>query len=363
MTYEHEKRGGKVQGSRLLEGFSEAITDSELQDLGYLGNEFTWERSRGSPTWIQERLDRGLANQDWRAMFPAATVTVLEASTSDHLPILLELKRKLYVPKTHRFHFENMWIKEEQCRQLVQKGWQVTGGRTILEKMEYVCMKLDEWGGGKLKEMRCKIQEYRREMKKFRSRRDIYGVGKYNEARWEYMKLLEQKEVYWKQRAKQFWLKDGDQNTRFFRNFALGRKKNNQLVRLQDKHGDWKEDREDIQHIVMEYFEDLFQASTTAGELTDREKVNQVTDVQNRELEKPITCEEVKNAVFAMYHDKSPGYDGLNPGFYQAYWDIIGEDVVKFCQVYFEIGELPEGVNRTLVCSIPKIKQPQKMKR
>lgn len=180
--------------------------------------------------------------------------------------------------------------------------------------------------------MRCKIQGYRREMKKFRSRRDGYGVGKYNEARWEYMKLLEQQEVYWKQRAKQFRLKEGDQNTRFFHNFASRQKKNNQLIKLKDKHGDWKEDREDIQNIVTEYFEDLFQASATAGELSEEEKVNQVTDAQNRELEKPITREEVKNAVFAMYPDKSPGYDGLNPGFYQAYWDIIGEDVVKFCQ-------------------------------
>lgn len=164
--------------------------------------------------------------------------------------------------------------------------------------------------------MRCKIQGYRREMKKFRSRRDKYGIEKYNEARWEFMKLLEKQEVYWKQRAKQFWLKEGDQNTRFFHNFASGRKKNNQLVRLKDKRGDWKEDREEIQHIVTEYFEDLFQASEMAGELTDREKVNQVTGAQNRELEKPITREEVKNAVFAMYLDKSLGYDGLNPGFY-----------------------------------------------
>lgn len=146
MMYEYEKRGGQVQASRLLEGFREAVMDSGLQDLGYFGNEFTWKRSSGSPVWIQERLDRGLANQDWRAMFPAATVTVLEVSTSDHLPILLELKRKMYVPKTHRFRFENMWIKEEQCRQLVQEGWKETGGRTIIEKMEYVCLKLDEWG-------------------------------------------------------------------------------------------------------------------------------------------------------------------------------------------------------------------------
>lgn len=56
--------------------------------------------------------------------------------------------------------------------------------------------------GGKTKEMKVKIQEHRREMRKFRSRRDAYGINKYNEARWEFLKLLEKIKVYWKQRAK-----------------------------------------------------------------------------------------------------------------------------------------------------------------
>lgn len=217
-----------------------AVNDSGLQDFGFLGSEFTWERSRGSPSWIQERLDRGLANQEWRGLFPAATVTVLEVSTSDHLPLFLEVNQKMYVHKARKFRFENMWIKENQCLQLVKESWDEMVGKTIVEKVEYVCLKLEEWGGGKIKELRDKIQGYRKEMRKFRSRRDNYGVRKYNEARWEYMKLLEKQEVYWKQREKQYWLREGDQNTRYFHNFASGRKKHNRLTRLKDKNGEWR---------------------------------------------------------------------------------------------------------------------------
>lgn len=86
----------------------------------------------------------------------------------------------------------------------MQESWRQTAGKTILEKVEYCCLKLEEWGGGKLKEMRERIQYYRKEMRKLRSRRDAYGVRKYNEARGEFLKLLERQEVYWKQRAKQF---------------------------------------------------------------------------------------------------------------------------------------------------------------
>lgn len=75
----------------------------------------------------------------------------------------------------------------------------------------------------------------------------------------------------------------------------------------------------------------------------------------------PVNEMEVKTAMFAMHYDKSPGIDGLNPEFFQSYWDVVGNDVTVFCQRFFETGELPEGVNRTLVCLIPKVKQPKQM--
>lgn len=198
-------------------------------------------------------------------------------------------------------------------------------------------------------------------MRKLRSRRDAYGVRKYNEARSEFLKLLERQEIYWKQRAKQFWLKEGDQNTRFYRNYASGRRRQNQLNKLKDRNGVWQEKGEDIRGIIIDYFEELFQAQPAAGGLSRNEILNQVTDEQNATLMLPITYEEVKAAVFSMYPEKSPGYDGLNPGFYQAYWNIVGTDVVKFCEEFFATGDLLAGVNRTLVCLIPKKKQPQQM--
>lgn len=43
-------------------------------------------------------------------------------------------------------------------------------------------------------------------MRRARARRDNAGVQIYDAARDEFLKLLERQEVYWKQRAKQFWL-------------------------------------------------------------------------------------------------------------------------------------------------------------
>lgn len=37
---------------------------------------------------------------------------------------------------------------------------------------------------------------------------------------------------------------------------------------------------------------------------------------------------EVKEAMFHMHPDKSPGPDGMTPAFYQKFWRIVGNDVV-----------------------------------
>lgn len=117
-------------------------------DLGFVGDKYTWEKSRGTSHWIHERLDRGLANQEWCRMFPLAQVKVLEVAPSDHLPLSLQLNRKVYTQKSKRFKFENIWIREKDCFNLVKESWQYTTGREILDKVSHCCLKLDEWGGG-----------------------------------------------------------------------------------------------------------------------------------------------------------------------------------------------------------------------
>lgn len=207
-------------------------------------------------------------------------------------------------------------------------------------------------GGGKAKEMNKKIKNCRWLMRKFRSRRDRIGVQRYNEARgssWNYCSV---KRSIGSSDQSNSGLKEGDQNTRFFHNFAMGRRKNNQVTRLKDKNGKWVD-------TITEYFTELFQSSTRGGVLSDKEQVTCITEEENTQLIAPIMNNEVKEAVFSMHAEKAPGYDGLNPCFYQTYWGVVGEDVVKFCQNFFNTGELQVEINRTVVCLIPKVKNPQ----
>lgn len=111
----------------------------------------------------------------------------------------------------------------------------------------------------------------------------------------------------------------------------------------------------------MDYFSELFQSSGTTEFLSERDIVEKVSVEQNEKLVKPVLADEVKLATFSMHPDKSPGIDGLNPCFFQSYWSIVGDDVVRCCQKFMLTGELPSAANKTIVCLIPKIKQPRKV--
>lgn len=65
--------------------------------------------------------------------------------------------------------------------------------------------------------------------------------------------------------------------------------------------------------------------------------------------------------VFSMHPDKSPGPDGLNPAFFQSFWSIFWSDVFKVCHTFMSTGELPLGLNKTVVCLIPRVKEPHSM--
>lgn len=232
-------------------------------------------------------------------MFPYAEIQVIEVATSDHLPLFLHLNKKIYVQKEKRFQLENIWLREKECRKIVKNGWEKTEGMSIVEKIRYCGVKLQDRGGGESNEYKIKIQNCRREIRKLRSRRDIGGIQHYNAVRLEYLRLLDNQEIYWKQRSKQFWLQEGDKNTQFFHMLESKRRKNNQLEKIKDDQGIWREKTDEIRGVIEDYFSRLFTASNIDGKLLNNEDVKQVSASDNEKLIADITSEEVKQSVFS----------------------------------------------------------------
>ncbi|XP_019151022.1 PREDICTED: uncharacterized protein LOC109147820 [Ipomoea nil] len=84
-----------------------------------------------------------------------------------------------------------------------------------------------------------------------------------------------------------------------------------------------------------------------------------ISQQQNETLLLPFEADEVKSATFSMFPNESPGPDGMNPGFFQHFWDVVGHDVSSFVLDCLHSGAFPVGLNETNVVLIPKKNQPE----
>ena len=161
----------------------------------------------------------------------------------------------------------------------------------------------------------------------------------------------------WHQRSRALWLKDGDQNTKYFHSRATHRKRRNSLVMLRDVTGEPITDVHEIGNQFVRYYEDLFQAAP----LEEVEQVlaginTSVTAEMNSKLIRPYTESEVAVALKQMSPLKAPGPDGMPPAFYQSYWKVVGKEVVQAVLSSINSGTLPPSINHTFVALIPKVK-------
>jgi hypothetical protein len=143
-----------------MQAFRDALSDCELEDLGYSGNIFTWKRG-----CIRERLDRDVANEAWNVMHPGVVVQNLDYARSDHRPIMIDTK---FQPPTNNRrtkakHFEAKWFIEKNFGDVVNQAWEAaalanpSGG--VLDKLGHMHNTLHAWDSSILQKPKKETSE------------------------------------------------------------------------------------------------------------------------------------------------------------------------------------------------------------
>ncbi|CAL9233523.1 unnamed protein product, partial [Arabidopsis halleri] len=180
--------------------------------------------------------------------------------------------------------------------------------------------------------------------------------------KWELTRACHEEEIYWKQKSKEKWLKEGDRNTRFFHGSVQRRRVRNKILSLITDNGIEQFSEGSKGDIAVKYFRKMFTSShpkAATNVLSGMEP--RVTDTMNRELIKPVTSEEIRDAAFAIKGDKAPGPDGMTGQFFQSYWTVVGQQVIDEVKGFFLSGSFPLEWNYTNICLIPKKSNPNKM--
>ena len=116
-----------------MDGFRRVVNYSNFQDLGHSGYDYTWSNMQEGDNSISLRLDRAFTTSEWVEKFGSLKVHHIADSTSDHLALLVMDSISKRYASEKRFHFEAMWVKNKDCKAVIESSWGMGTNLTTLE--------------------------------------------------------------------------------------------------------------------------------------------------------------------------------------------------------------------------------------
>ncbi|RVW34286.1 putative ribonuclease H protein [Vitis vinifera] len=265
-------------------------------------------------------------------MFNGAMQGILARPVSDHYPILLEgggLKRG-----PSPFRFENMWLEERGFMDQMKRWWgslSFTGLRR--EKL------LARWRTGMPVENQSTLSLEDCEARK--------------EAKEAYKTWVLREEISWRQRSRELWLKEGDNNTKFFHRMANAHSRRNWLSRL--KVDDcWHTEELDLRNSVVGAFKNLYTEEGGWRPGVEGLSFMRLDSCEAEGLEIPFTEGEVFAALSDLGKDKAPGPDGFTMAFWLFSWELVKVEIMGFFKEFHERGRFVKSLNATFLVIVPK---------
>ncbi|XP_071924940.1 uncharacterized protein [Coffea arabica] len=276
---------------------------------GFDGHPWTWSNHWDNEGEVRQRLDRCLGSVEWFQEFERAKCQHIDTLASDHSILLLDTNPGMG-RKKKRFYFDKRWLHKEGIQKVVEQAW---------NKEEHG-IELLKWRNEVQSNSRSKINDLKQELDRVRNSGLDKRNGELKEIKKQLAEAYKEEEIFWSQKARISWLREGDKNTKYFHSYVKGRRVSNNLSKIQREDGSWTNNEDEVVTEIADYFKKLF----TSGGRDEMTEIlsgipHSITQEMNANLIKEVLEDEIHEALFSMNPEKAPGHDGMTPMFFQKF--------------------------------------------
>ncbi|GKA85425.1 RNA-directed DNA polymerase, eukaryota [Tanacetum coccineum] len=362
-----DERYGSIFNAYSAAAFNSFISSGGLREVPLGGCSFTWCHKSGQK---MSKLDRFLISDGLLGSCPNISAITLDRYLSDHRPILLREVCLDYGPTPFRFfHYWFEWVGFDK---FVEDTWgdlSISDSNAIskfMKKLKCLKAKIRLW----IKEKKESSKIQKSKLKEMLSDidtlidntcvdQDLLNKRSHVMHSVQDLEKLDSLEVA--QKAKIKWSIEGDENSKYFHGI-LNKQRNQLAIRGILSDGKWIESPNMVKSEFLSHFRDRFEKPPTSRLLLDTKFPFKLNLDQKEDLERTVTKDEIKRAVWDCGMDKSPGPDGFTFGFYQRYWSFLEKDVVDAVSYFFNYGMFPKGANSSFIALIPKLQDAKLVK-
>ncbi|CAA7027574.1 unnamed protein product [Microthlaspi erraticum] len=362
ITGNHEKRGGRRRSDTSFLDFRRMLANCGMIDFPFKGNCLSWVGYRASGK-VQCRLDRAVGNEDWHHSFSHTNVEYLHLWGSDHRPVLARIMSHEAKVKRN-FRFDKRWLGKDGFKDTVTSGWRSSpsaGIGNVHGKIQSCRRAISSWKRLNKSNSALQIEAIKEQLERAQTD-DSVPSEEVMKLKWDLCNALRDEELFWRQKSRVSWLKEGDRNTKFFHATTKQRRARNRITKLKRQDGSWAETEDSIEQTATGYFQNLF-SSSRPGNFEEALKYlsTRVTPAMNTALTRAPSNDEIKKAIAEINPDKAPGPDGMTSLFFQRFWEVTAQDIITMVKEFFETNSLDAKLNQTNICLIPKTERPRDM--
>jgi hypothetical protein len=271
-----------------------------IQTTHAKGN-FTWFHLNGR---AMSRIDRAFLSDEWISLWGSPSLWINMRDVSDHCPVVLRYNNVDWGPRP--FRFNNHWLLHKDFKSLVEDWWgsnSIVGwmGFVLKEKLKGLKVVIKAWNkevygaiDSKISRLIVDIQDLdvKGELVLL-SEAEVLNRKKLFSDLWH---LLKSKDSMIVQRSRARWLKEGDDNTRYFHKCLKARGSCN-TIRALHVGGVWVDASMLLRQATVDFFTNQFCSHGWSRPYLDGIAFPTLSGDDNVSLTMPFTLEEIEAVV------------------------------------------------------------------